>query len=143
MELWFRCPVENRGGFCILAIQPMSDVSHPKDYERSDADPRLVGAIAGGLAIFLIAVPLLMLAMYPGSERLGRLVGNLPLPPQPRLQANPKIDLDRLRTRENEQLNSFGWADRERQLARIPIERAIELLAGRGRDGWPSPAPQH
>ena len=64
-----------------MAIQPMSDVSHPKDYERSDADPRLVGAIAGGLAIFLIAVPLLMLAMYPGSERLGGLAGNLPLPP--------------------------------------------------------------
>ena len=125
-----------------LAIRPMSDVSHPKDYERSDADPRLVSAIACGLAIFLIAVPLLMLAIYPGSERLGQLVGNLPLPPRPRLQVNPKLDLDQLRTRENAQLNSFGWADRDRQFARIPIERAIELLTEHGRDGWPSAAPQ-
>lgn len=121
----------------------MSDVSHPKDYERSDADPRLVGAIAIGLAIFLVAVPLLMLVFYPSSERFDRLVGNLPLPPPPRLQVNPKIDLDRLRTKENDQLNSFGWADRDRQLAHIPIERAIELLAQQGRDGWPSTAPQH
>ncbi|MGB7256954.1 MAG: hypothetical protein WBD48_02620 [Pseudolabrys sp.] len=119
----------------------MSDVSHPNDYERSDADPRLVGAIALGLAIFLIAVPFLLLAIYPGADRLGGIDANLPVPPAPRLQINPKLDLDRLRAQENARLSTFGWADRDRQIAHIPIERAMELLSQRGLAGWPSAPP--
>jgi len=45
----------------------MNDVSHPGDYERSDADPRLIAALAVGLALFLVATPLLLTAIYPGA----------------------------------------------------------------------------
>jgi hypothetical protein len=120
----------------------MSDVPRPGDYERSDADPRLIGTLAAGLVVFLIAVPMLLLAIYPDAEHRGVIVSDLPKPPPPRLQVNPKRDLDRLEAQENARLNGFGWADRDRQIAHIPIERAMQLLAGRGIAGWPaSPLP--
>jgi hypothetical protein len=117
----------------------MNDVSHPRDYERSDADPRLIGALALAIAIFLIATPYALLALYPGADRLGRVPAERQ-PPAPRLQVDPKLDLDRLRAEEYARLTTYGWADRERRIVRIPIERAMELLAERGLAGWPSPS---
>ncbi|RMD85938.1 MAG: hypothetical protein D6815_00855 [Candidatus Dadabacteria bacterium] len=54
------------------------------------------------------------------------------LPPEPRLQANPRQDLLALRAWENEVLTSYGWVDREKGIVRIPIERAMDLIARRG-----------
>jgi hypothetical protein len=119
----------------------MGDVPRPSDYERSDADPRLIGALAAGLAVFLIAVPLLLSAIYPGAARRGAIPGDLAGPPPPRLQVNPKLDLGRLETQENARLNGFGWANRDAQIAHIPIERAMQLLTERGIAGWPSAPP--
>jgi hypothetical protein len=117
----------------------MNDVSHPRDYERSDADPRLIGALALGVAIFLVATPYALLALYPGADRLGGLPAEQHQPPAPRLQVHPKADLEHLRAEERERLTTYDWADRERRIARIPIERAMQLLAERGLAGWPSP----
>jgi hypothetical protein len=119
----------------------MNNVSHPRDYERSDADPRLIGALALGVAVFLVATPYALLAVYPRAARLSPLPAGQPQPPAPRLQVDPKADLDRLRAEERERLSTYGWADRERRIARIPVERAMELLAERGLAGWPSPSP--
>jgi hypothetical protein len=57
------------------------------------------------------------------------------------LQTAPKSDVERLRAREDRRLNSFGWVDRDKQIARIPIEDAMKLLAKRGMNGWPTSAP--
>jgi len=119
----------------------MTEVSHPRDYERSDADPRLIGALALGVAIFLFVTPYALLALYPGADRAGRLPAELPQPPSPRLQVHPKADFARLRAEEHERLTTYGWVDREHQIARMPIERAMDLLAARGIAGWPSPSP--
>ena len=119
----------------------MNDVAHPKDYERTDADPALIGWLALGVAAFLIATPLTLMTLYPEADRLGGVPANLPLPPPPRLQVQPKGDLDRLRATEQAQLTTFGWVDRTRQTAHIPIEHAMELLARRGLDGWPPSSP--
>ena len=116
----------------------MSDALHPNDYEGSDADPRLIGALALGIAIFLIATPFLLLAIYPGLSRAPRIVEER-LPPEPRLQVAAKADLDRLRAAENERLERYGWVDRDRGVAHIPIERAMKLLSERGLPGWPKP----
>jgi hypothetical protein len=52
--------------------------------------------------------------------------------PGPHLQVQPRMDLQGLRAIEDAQLTNYGWADRERGVVRIPIERAMELLAERG-----------
>src|SRR4029079_2607934 len=128
-------PLNGRGTFS-RRTGTMNDVSHPRDYERSDADPRLIGALALAIAIFLLATPYALLALYPGADRLGRVPAERQ-PPAPRLQVDPKLDLDRLRAEEYARLTTYGWVDRERRIVRIPIERAMELLADRGLAGWP------
>lgn len=54
------------------------------------------------------------------------------LPPEPRLQVRPGSDYERFREREEAALHGYGWVDRERGVVKIPIERAIEVLAERG-----------
>jgi hypothetical protein len=54
------------------------------------------------------------------------------LPREPRLQTDPHRDLRELVGAENAVLESYGWVDREAGIARIPISRAMELLAERG-----------
>jgi hypothetical protein len=53
-------------------------------------------------------------------------------PPAPRLENDPAADLARLRREEDDKLSSYGWIDREQGVVRIPVDRAIEILAERG-----------
>src|SRR5262245_30833775 len=52
-------------------------------------------------------------------------------PPEPRLQLDPARDLQQMRAVENEILNSYGWVDKPTGVVRIPIDRAMKLLAER------------
>ncbi|HWD18661.1 MAG TPA: hypothetical protein VHB20_05235 [Verrucomicrobiae bacterium] len=51
--------------------------------------------------------------------------------PEPRLEVTPGAGLAELRAAEDAELNSYGWIDRTNHIIRIPIERAMELLAQR------------
>ena len=53
-------------------------------------------------------------------------------PPEPRLQTEPVLDLQKLRARDAERLSTYAWVDRDAGVVRLPIERAIEILAARG-----------
>jgi hypothetical protein len=53
-------------------------------------------------------------------------------PREPRLEPNPLAPRLAVRAREQAQLTSYGWVDRSAGVARIPIDRAMELLAERG-----------
>ena len=60
------------------------------------------------------------------------------VPPSPRLQANPNVDLAAERRREEGMLEGYAWVDRKRSIARIPVQRAMEILArGSGKAGQP------
>jgi hypothetical protein len=52
-------------------------------------------------------------------------------PPEPRLQIHPKTDLDVLHAKENEILLSWGWEDKEKTVARVPIERAMQMIVAK------------
>jgi len=52
-----------------------------------------------------------------------------PIPPGPRLQATPPRDMDELRKRDREALTTYGWVDKSGGVARIPVARAIDILA--------------
>ncbi len=55
-----------------------------------------------------------------------------PTPPGPRLQTDPVIDWQILQATEEARLHTYGWVDQKAGVVRIPIDRAIDLLAQRG-----------
>ena len=78
----------------------MSEASVRKpDYERSDADPRLVAVLALGGAAFLVLAPYILLAIYPLARQEPPARITEP-PPAPRLQIDPHADLTALRAAE-------------------------------------------
>jgi len=64
------------------------------------------------------------------------------LPPEPRLQTRESQDLLQMRAAEEKRLHSYGWVDRTNGVVRIPIERAIELVAQRGLPARPDLPPR-
>lgn len=65
------------------------------------------------------------------------------LPPEPRLQQNPLLDLHELRAEETALLESYGWLDQQRGIVRIPVEEAMKHMVERGlphRNGAPADA---
>ena len=54
------------------------------------------------------------------------------LPPMPRLQTTPVPDFKEMRAAEDAILSGYGWVDQAHGVTRIPIDRAIDLLAQRG-----------
>jgi len=54
------------------------------------------------------------------------------LPPEPRLQVNPRDDLRQLRAQEDTLLHSYQWVDKPAGVVRIPIEQAMRLTIERG-----------
>ena len=55
-----------------------------------------------------------------------------PPPPGPRLQTTPEIDLRNMRAEEDRKLGGAGWIDQRQGTARVPIDVALEVIAGRG-----------
>ncbi|MGO4707350.1 hypothetical protein AB4072_16420 [Microvirga sp. 2MCAF38] len=56
--------------------------------------------------------------------------------PEPRLQADPRPDLEHLQAAQRRQLMEYAWVDRNRSLIRIPITRAMDLIAARGEQAF-------
>ncbi len=54
------------------------------------------------------------------------------LPPEPRLQTNPRQDLSDLRAQEDQILTTYGWVDKNAGVVRIPIDQAMKLVLQRG-----------
>jgi hypothetical protein len=55
-----------------------------------------------------------------------------PMPPAPRLQTYPFDDIKALRKEEAQLIDHYGWVDKNAGTVRIPVTRAMELLAERG-----------
>ncbi|MBX6741121.1 MAG: hypothetical protein IRY87_03620 [Acetobacteraceae bacterium] len=68
-----------------------------------------------------------------GGQQFGPPVSQFP---PPGLQSNPPGDLRAFRARQQAELESYGWADREHGLVRIPIQRAMQIIAGRGTEAY-------
>ena len=54
------------------------------------------------------------------------------LPPLPRLQTTPYVDLKAFKASEEQVLTTYAWVDKEQGLVRLPIRRAIDLVVERG-----------
>jgi hypothetical protein len=111
-------------------------------HETSDANVN--GVFAFGAALMLAAAIIYLLVWllfgYFASREAGSGVRDFPLaaeqqnrlPPEPRLQTNPRQDLLDLRAAEDTVLNSYGWVDKTGGVVRIPIDEAMKLTVARG-----------
>jgi hypothetical protein len=52
--------------------------------------------------------------------------------PSPQLEIDERTQLDQIRMQEEETLATYGWVDQKAGIVRIPIERAMDLIAQRG-----------
>ena len=109
-------------------------------HEKSDAHPE---SIAGFEVALLLLAVLSMAAMgglfyyFTNREAVADtsrspLATERVLPPAPNLQVSPASDLEQLRADENMRLNTYGWVDKEQGVVRIPVEKAMEMVAKQG-----------
>ena len=111
-------------------------------HEESDVNVRGVLGFAAGLLVTAVLIQFMvwLLFVYFSGREAARVVPEYPLaageqtrvPPEPRLQTNPREDLRALRAREDAVLNSYGWVDKTSGVVRIPIDEAIKLTVQRG-----------
>jgi hypothetical protein len=116
---------------------------HVRGYEPYEERVRPVVLFTVWLTIGTLVVLGLMKLAHDAFERDAR-GGSIPIhplaaereePPEPRLQALPAAELRAYRAREEERLSTYGWVDRQAGLVRLPIERAMEIIA---REGLPA-----
>ena len=117
-----------------------------KGYERSDARPAPI-LLFGAVLALGIAASLLASAWIAGAFAGRSTAARTPSHPMaearargggPTLQANPAAELLEHRRREAELLETYGWVDPQAGIVRIPIDRAIELVAERGLPARPA-----
>ena len=111
---------------------PAEEMGHRALPQPADVANRVVLAVVGGFLLFVaaaIAGMLLFLnAQVPSafSPRVERRF------PAPALQTSPQTDLARFQAEQQARLSGYAWVDRDHNQARIPIDEAMQLVAGRG-----------
>jgi len=109
-------------------------------HETTDAKAKPIALFLLGLATAVFLAMLLMAWLLDLFQLQVAQQGPTPpgltdqeqIPPEPRLQAYPAADLHRLRVREEEQLRSYAWIDEATGIMRIPVDRAMDIIAENG-----------
>jgi hypothetical protein len=114
-------------------------VEEAAGYERKDLSPRAIALFGVGLAITLVVVTgvVTIFQIYAGSRLAGRQPPQRPPavtrePTEPQLQVGGASELRTMREAEERTLGTYGWVDPQAGTVRIPIDRAIEILAQKG-----------
>ena len=116
----------------------MDENRHPHiGHETTDVNVWAVGKFAIGLVVVcVVSIALLfgLLKFFQSREETS--VANTVEPtkmfPQPQLQKTPIPDLKAIRAEEDKLLKGYAWVDQPKGVVRIPVDRAIEVLAQRG-----------
>jgi hypothetical protein len=122
-----------------MSRRPTAD-DHPRGYEPYEQAIRPVVLFTLGLAAATVLVLWLMKVAASelgreareGSHAIHPLAEAGDVRPKPLLQETPALDLERFRAKEEETLSTYGWVDRSSGVVRIPIERAMEIVAREG-----------
>lgn len=88
-------------------------------------------AVAGFLAFVALTMTGLFLYLKAGAPGALRQATEHPFP-EPALQKQPQDDLKRFELDQRMALTGYGWVDRSKGIARIPIEDAMRIISTRG-----------
>jgi len=135
---------------------PASGPASHGAYERRDIGIAGVLYFLGGLVVAGVMVTLFVNGLYHYLDKrseaaqapMSPLVTNAPLDtrhlstnyqeylkqnfPSPQLEIDERNQLDSVRLNEEQTLATYGWVDQKAGVVRIPIERAMDLIAQRG-----------
>lgn len=115
----------------------MAQQHRKNDHERSDTHLRPLMIFGAGLMALTVGSMLAMWGLfyylqnktvedYPQPSPLAE---TFERPAAPLLQADPPRQLQMLHRQEESVLSSYGWVDPVNNIVRIPIERAIQVVA--------------
>jgi hypothetical protein len=105
--------------------------------EKSDVTIRTVVLVLGIVAAMIAAVILVLLAIYPGTTRDQPKALKTEMP-TPRLQHDPTAELGAYLAQARRRLATYGWVDRDKGVAHIPIDEAMRRVAEHGIPDWPA-----
>jgi hypothetical protein len=110
-------------------------------YETRDVAARKlvysgIGLLLGTAACGLLVAGLLAVLPAPDHPAKPPLESVSLEPPPPRLEIDGRSDRAAIEAAARAKLEGYGWVDRGAGIARIPIERAMALLAA---EGWGRP----
>jgi hypothetical protein len=106
-------------------------------HERTEVSVRLIVVSLAFLAVTTAIVFVLVVGIFRyfyasySTEEATRLSQPV-VPPQPRIEVAPYEEYQQLRAKEDHILSSYAWIDKSSGTVRIPIDRAIDLLATKG-----------
>lgn len=111
-------------------------------HEHTDANIWIVAKFIIWLTVSSVIISIGLALMYAMFIERGRELGEQPyplataqeprLPPAPRLQQFPRNELYEFRTKEERDLDTYGWVDRKSGAVRLPISEAMRLIVERG-----------
>lgn len=111
-------------------------------FQVSDVNVWAVGKFAIALillAIFSLAGVFALFRYFIGSSGgplpsilAGEQIDARKAPPAPQLEVTEPLDLARMRGAEEKLLTTYGWVDQQKGIVRIPIDRAMDLVAQQG-----------
>lgn len=112
-------------------------------YEHSDIDPAIGYKFALWLAVAMVASFGIVYGVFKffdseeasanrAAQRFPLAAGIQRPQPTPALQTQPFRDIYVLRGEEATKLQSYGWIDKDGGIARVPIDRAMEMVLQRG-----------
>lgn len=119
-----------------------SKLAPEERHERTDA--RLAVAIwfGIGVAVLIVAALVGMFAVFGSFEQRSEerdkqrtISRGAPEPGQQDRPPWPGEQLELLRQYEQDALESYGWVDQEKGRARIPVDKAMEIIVERSRQG--------
>ena len=106
-------------------------------HEQSEVSVRLIVVSLAFLAVTTAIVFVLVIGIfryfYDTNSTEETIKLTIPvIPPQPRIEVAPYEQLQQLRVQEDHILSTYAWVDKQAGVVRVPIDKAIDLLAAKG-----------
>ena len=123
-----------------MAESDFSSKTTNTGYERSDLSPNKIAlfgvSLAAVIGLVLFVAYLLMHRFYTEEAKKEVIPSPLSYTPElvpgPRLIVDPGREFREMRAAEDRILKSYDWIEKEKGIARIPIDRAMDILAQKG-----------
>jgi hypothetical protein len=126
-------------------------ITNHEGFERQDLSSRGVFYFMAGLAVVALIIYLIVFGMYrfldtyekahqpavspmvtPPADTRAVTAEDTQSFPQPRLEENERNQLRDVIEDQDRKLAVYDWVDKEKGIVKIPIERAMDLIAQRG-----------